>query len=299
MHLIKRLEISGHAGAVYTVDGHDHFVYTGSGDQFVAKWNLESGLQEKFSIRAEKSIYKISLVDEKQKLVIGTSAGALHIIDLEKRTELKHFVQHKQAIFSITENPLKKQLYTGDASGNLAVWNTENWELVLFLPLECGKIRSIITNESGEQLFLACQNGEIKIFDSTTFNETACFFAHENGANTLALLPDKDSTLLSAGKDGYIRAWDLKSGNKIVEIPAHNFGIYQLEFFNGGKNFVSVSRDKSIKLWDSSTFKVIQKIERKHGGHSHAVNAIYKKSEKEFVTAGDDKRIISWELSRD
>lgn len=297
MHLIKRLEISGHAGAVYTVDGHDQFVYTGSGDQFVAKWNLENGLQEKFSIRAEKSIYKIALIDEKQKLVIGTSAGALHVIDLEKRTEIKHFVQHKQAVFAIAENTIKKQLYTGDAAGNLAVWDTENWELILFLPLECGKIRSILVRENGEQFFLACQDGEIKVFDSAGFNETASFFAHENGTNTLAFVPGKASTLLSAGKDGFIRAWDLSSGSKIIEIPAHNFGIYQLIFFNNGKNFVSVSRDKSIKLWDSATFKVIQKFERKHGGHSHAVNAGYKKSELEFVTVGDDKRIIYWELS--
>ncbi|MCE3294868.1 MAG: hypothetical protein K0R65_582 [Crocinitomicaceae bacterium] len=297
MHLIKRLEISAHAGAVYTVDGHGHFVYTGSGDQFVAKWNLETGLQEKFSIRAEKSVYKILLIEEGQKLVIGTSAGALHIIDLAARKEIKHFVQHTQAIFSMCENRIKKHLYSGDASGNLAVWNTGNWELILFLPLECGKIRSVTCDESGNQLFLACQSGEIKIFDTATFNETASFFAHENGTNTFHLWPGLPSTLLSAGKDGYIRAWNLESFEKIIEIPAHNFGIYQLAFLNDGQNFVSVSRDKSIKLWDSSNFKVLQKIERKHGGHSHAVNAIYKKSENEFVTVGDDKRIIHWELS--
>ncbi|MGV3630336.1 MAG: hypothetical protein ACO1O6_03980 [Bacteroidota bacterium] len=297
MHLIKRLEISGHAGAVYTVDGHDKFVYTGSGDAFVAKWNLETGLQEKFSIRAEKSVYKIKLIGQADKLVIGTSSGSLHILDLPAKKEIRHFVQHKQAVFAITENPAKNQLYTGDAAGNLAVWDAVSWELLLFLPLECGKIRSILTDEHGDQFFLACQSGEIKVFDSTSFNETASFFAHESGTNTLSFPPGNTSTLLSAGKDGYIRAWDLKTLEKQVEIPAHNFGIYQLEFFNGGRHFVSISRDKSIKLWDSASFKVIQKTERKQGGHSHAVNAIYKKSETELVTVGDDKRIIYWELS--
>ena len=297
MQLVKRLEINAHAGAVYTVDGYDNFVFTGSGDQFVAKWKLETGVQEKFAVKAEKSVYKIALVHEKQQLVIGTSSGALHILDLAERKEIKHFIQHKQAIFSITENPLKKQLYTADADGNLAIWNTENWELVLFLPLECGKIRDILLDDQGEKMFLACQDGFIRQFETQFFNETASFCAHEHGVNTLIFFPGKPTTLLSGGKDGYIRAWDFDSRKKMIEIPAHNFGIYQLDFFNGGRNFVSISRDKSIKLWDSASFRVLQKVERKHGGHSHAINALYKKSETEFVTVGDDKRVIYWELS--
>jgi WD40 repeat protein len=103
--------------------------------------------------------------------------------------------------------------------------------------------------------------------------------------------------LISAGKDGYLRFWDRAANYlKKLEIPAHNFGIYQIDFFNDDKNFISISRDKSIKLWDCDNWKVLQKIERKHGGHSHAVNAFWKKSESEFITVSDDKRINNWEL---
>lgn len=295
MELIKRLEITGHSGAVYTVDGFGDFIFTGSGDCFAAKWNLNTGLQEKFTLRAEKSIYKIRLIHQHTQLVIGTSSGSLHILDPEQKKELRHFVQHKQAIFEILEDPEQKRVYTSDADGNLAIWNSKNWDLLLFLPLEVGKIRCLQLSPQGDQLLAACQTGEIKVFDTQTFNEIFSFFAHENGANHLKFIPGKEDTILSAGKDGFIRAW--KNHEKILELPAHNFGIYQLEFFNEGKQFVSISRDKSIKLWDSATFSVIRKIERKHGGHSHSVNALYKKSEREFVTVGDDKRIIYWELS--
>ncbi|MFN5417338.1 MAG: WD40 repeat domain-containing protein [Flavobacteriia bacterium] len=295
MHLKKRLEIKGHSGAIYSVDGYDDFVFTGSGDCFAAKWNLITGVQERFAIKAEKSIYKVKLLNSHKHFVIGTSSGAMHVIDLESKTEIKHFTQHKSAIFEITENQIKKQVYTSDADGNLAIWNSESWDLLLFLPLLTGKIRSVFVSPDGEKIYLACQNGDLKIFETTHFNEITSFSAHKLACNCICISPQND-LIFSGGKDGFLRIWDNQTFELKIEIPAHNFGIYDIQFLDDGKLFITASRDKSIKLWDSKSLKVIQKIERKDGGHSHAVNALYKKSELEFISVGDDKRIIYWEL---
>jgi WD40 repeat protein len=295
MLLQKKIEFTGHSAAIYCIDGSGDFFFTGSGDKFVAKWNSTLGTQEKFSIKLGESIFKLKLINNSQFIVIGTSAGSLHIVDLENKLELKHFIQHKSAIFEICENTQNQQFYTSDLDGNLAVWDSKSFELIIFLPLNCGKIRKILIEN--DSFFLACQNGEIKQFDSSTFNEISSFHAHENGTNALALAKSNPKILISAGKDGYLRFWDRAADYlKKLEIPAHNFGIYQIDFFNDDKNFISISRDKSIKLWDCDNWKVLQKIERKHGGHSHAVNAFWKKSESEFITVSDDKRINNWEL---
>jgi WD40 repeat protein len=294
MFLEKRIEFSGHVAAIYSIDGFQDSFFTGSGDKFVAKWNALSGVQEKFSIKLTESIYKITIVNSGKHLLIGTNSGSLHIIDLIEKKEIKHFIQHKSAIFEIKENPFTNHIYTCDADGNLAVWDKTSFELIIFLPLDCGKIRSLAVDE--RFIFLACQNGEIKQLDVKNFNEINSFKAHTMAVNFVMMHPKK-AVLVSAGKDGMLKFWDLeKSNSLLIEIPAHNYGIYQLSFFNSNKNFISVSRDKSIKLWDTSSLKVIQKIERKHGGHSHSVNAFWKKSDSEFITIGDDKRIILWEL---
>lgn len=295
MHLKKRLEIKGHSGAVYSVDGFDNFVFTGSGDCFAAKWNLVSGIQEKFAIKADKSIYKIKLLKSAKQFAIGTSSGALHIIDLESKTEIKHFTQHKSAIFEIVENTVKNQVYTSDSDGNLAVWNAKNWELLLFLPLLAGKIRTICVSKDGGGIYLACQNGDLKIIETTHFNEINSFFTHKLACNFVTISPQND-LIFTGGKDGFLRVWDNKTFEMKIEIPAHNFGIYDIQFLDNENLFATASRDKSIKLWDSKSLKVIQKIERKNGGHSHAVNAFFKKSESELISVGDDKRIIYWEL---
>lgn len=296
MFLSKIKEITGHAGAVYTIDGTGDFVYTGSGDHFVARWNLIKGGQDAFSIKSDNSIYTLKLTNLNQQLVFGTSSGALHVIDIEGKIELRHFIQHKTAIFSIQENSFKKHIYSADADGNLAIWNTDSWDLLLFLPIQAGKIRDIHVNANGSLIFLACQDEKIRIFETNGYNEVNAFNAHKDGVNCLQLFPLKNNLLLSGGKDGYLRIWNWEQEKMLLEIPAHNYGIYRIIFLNYGRHFVTVSRDKTIKLWDAKTCTVIERIERKHGGHSHAVNDLWKQDENHFVTVGDDKRINYWRL---
>jgi WD40 repeat protein len=62
MNLIKRLEINGHIGAIYSSAYYKDFqLFTASGDKFVASWNLKTGLQEKFTIKCDQSVYKVSI----------------------------------------------------------------------------------------------------------------------------------------------------------------------------------------------------------------------------------------------
>lgn len=292
----KVREIVGHVASIYSIDGHKDLVYTASGDHFVARWNIESGLQDAFSIKAEKAVYALKLISSQTILAFGTNSGSIHVVDIEDKKEIRHFVQHKSAVFCIQENEFKNQVYSTDADGNLAVWKKDTWDLLLFIPLDCGKIRSIAVSSNGEQIYLACQDGNIRIFETNGFNEIANFFAHENGTNSLAIFPTNSNFLISGGKDGYLRVWNLIDFSVQIEIPAHNFAVYQILFINEGKTIVTSSRDKSIKIWNARDCSFIQKIERKHYGHSHAVNDLWKKDENHFVSVSDDKRIILWQL---
>ncbi|TXC82173.1 hypothetical protein FRX97_02380 [Luteibaculum oceani] len=83
---------------------------------------------------------------------------------------------------------------------------------------------------------------------------------------------------------------------KDVNIPAHNFGIYSLIELQDGNLIVSASRDKTIKIWNSNSLEVVQKIGVKENGHSRSVNHLLKLSEDSFASAGDDGAIKVWRL---
>ena len=289
----KKMVLSGHSGSIYYLNFDGNFLYSASSDKYVTRWDLVLGTQDKFAIKFSNSPYSICLFDSNSKLAVGLDNGNLHFFDLNDRKELKFYTQHKSGVFSILENSAKKHLYSTDADGNLAIWNTENYDLQLFLPFDCGKIRRMCLDETGSKLFLACQDGYIRILETEYFNQIGEFYAHENGVTSLAFHTESKQ-LITGGKDAILRIWNLETMQQIKAIPAHNFVIYDIQFLNSAE-FITVSRDKSIKIWSVNNLGVTQKIEFKNGGHIHSVNKIQQLNATTFATCSDDKRIMIWE----
>lgn len=290
----KLKELIGHSAGVYSLAYDGSFLYSGSADNFVTRWNLVSGIQDKFAIRFDFPVYSICLINENQQLVVGLSNGDIHVFDLESRLEIKYFTQHIKAIFAISENPFKKQFYITDADGNLSIWDALSLELIVYLPLDCGKIRRIKTNSKGDFFTLVSQDGFIRVFDTTFFNEVSSYRAHESGATAVLFHPKNDNQIITGGKDALLKIWEWKTAQLIQVIPAHNFVIYDLISMNMGDLVISCSRDKSIKIWKSADFTFQQKIDSKIGGHRHSVNCLLNIGNDSFCSASDDKRVIFW-----
>ncbi len=294
MNFQKQLEFNGHNAAVYSLAFDGTFLYSGSADGFVARWDLTQGIQDKFAIKADAPVYAVEIVNSGKLLLMGLSSGAIHCIDISERKELRFIQQHASAVFNIVENPIKKQVYSSDASGNLAVWDAENFDLLLFLPIDCGKIRRVVVSPDGESIVLCCQDGNIRVFDTTFFNEIDSFYAHQNGTNSGTFIGS--NLLLSGGKDAMFRLWNLDIKEQLIEIPAHNYAIYDLVFLKDLNKVISCSRDKTVKVWNVEDLSIDQRIDRKLGGHFHSVNAICEMDGHRFATCSDDKRIVVWKI---
>lgn len=291
----KQREITGHSGAVYCCLVKDQFVYSGGADHFVTRWSIATGEQDKFAIKFEYSVYALEIINE-NILVVGLSSGGMHFFDLLQRKEIKFFTQHTKAIFSIKSNAKKNQLFVTDAEGNLSVWNTIDYSLMIYLPLDCGKIRKIAISKNGEFAAFACQDGMIRVFDTENFNEIKTINAHKDGATSILFHPLNSDVLISGGKDALIKIWKWNEQELIETIVAHNYAVYALIALVEGQVIASASRDKTIKLWDSNTFRFIEKLEGKLGGHRHSVNGISTFNENTFVSCSDDGKLIVWEL---
>ena len=287
----KKYEIREHQGSIFCLTKDEKFLYSASADKYVTRWNPQTGKQDSFAIKCDSSIYKIIHFNKKNILIIGTSLGDIHIIDTLNRCEIKFIKYHKVAIFEIQLDELNEKMFIGDADGNLSVWSTVDWLLLLNLPFDCGKIRTIEILELQNQVLIGSQDGKIRVLDKY-FNLISTFDAHEGGCFAICFSDFKNKVVFTSGKDGYIRVWQLNNYKEIVAIPAHNESIYNLQELD---NYLfSISRDKTIKIWNINTLDFISKIDRKSGGHSHSINDILIINSN-LITAGDDKRIICWE----
>jgi WD40 repeat protein len=105
--------------------------------------------------------------------------------------------------------------------------------------------------------------------------------------------------MISGGKDGHLRLWHSNDSRLLMEIPAHNFGIYDLVISPDKSLLASASRDKSVKIWDLNDLSPLDKIARpKYEAHTHSVNTLLWNDNPELlISAGDDRKIKCWKIS--
>src|SRR5436189_4310613 len=98
MTSVKKIEIEkvitlkGHDGAVYALEKspEPNKFFSGSGDKIVAEWDLEKSEPAKALVNVGAIVYSIKYVEEKNILLIGTSAGAIHVVDLSSSKETRN-----------------------------------------------------------------------------------------------------------------------------------------------------------------------------------------------------------------
>ena len=288
--------LKGHSSSVYSITFCDGYLYSASSDKLIARWNIQTGEPDNFSIKLDAVPYIIKAIPEYSILIIGLNNGLIHIIDLNQKTEITSLKHHASAIFSIEINSIKGHIYIGDKDGNLSAWNINNWENLFSFNLDCGKIRDLKYVNAQNLLIVAKYNGEIGVYETEFYNEIKSIAANKNGVSALAYNAD-ERLIISGGKDAHIRYFNFE-GQQIKSVPAHNYVIYGLETFNEAMN-LSCSRDGSIKVWDRSFSKVLQKIDHKNIGHKHSVNEIIIIDNDCFASCSDDKLIKIFRLSDD
>lgn len=298
---VKKLsELTGHSGAVYAleVSGTGNSFYSGSSDKIIAKWNLDNLKPEKFAAQLPGIVYSLCFINEKSLLLAGTSEGKIHVIDLEKKKEVKIFQNHIQPVFDIQFYTHKKLILSAGGDGVLSVIRHDDFSTFKLFKLCTEKLRAIAIH--GTCVAVACGDGMIRIIDLEELKIVNEFPAHTGSVYSLQFSPN-GNYLLSGGKDAHLNIWqpELDSWKKIKSIPAHNYAIYSIVFSPSGNYVATASRDKTIKIWDINTFEILTRINKESfDGHSNSVNKLlWNKHNNILISGGDDRKVIAWEVS--
>lgn len=284
----KHLVLKGHSAPIYTVTSDLNYIYSSSGDKIITRWNKTSGEQDSFVVRLENAAYALALFED--LLVIGTTNGTVYAIDTLSKKLIWERNLYGFPIFSIETNTNLKQIYIGDAEGNLIVFDSIGNKLIS-LPLKIDKIR--VLKSLKNLLYIGSNSGNLIVFDELTFNQQNEF---KFDAGISCLLFDNDSENCHIGlKNAHLMVIEQTNGQILSNLPLHKQTIYGVELF--GSIVVTVSMDKTMKFWRKETFKPLRRIEVKDGGHSRSINGIHKLNENEFVTFSDDKTLILWQLT--
>jgi len=287
--------LEGHQGAVYDLglDRQGNLLSAG-GDGLVVAWEKGTsrrGGSEVFDARGRalaqcgEPIFCLASMGTSGVLA-GTASGGLLTIAPPDRWRQEH--RHDGGTYVITERG------TGGADGRWLDRETGNERAAV-----PGRIRCVleVDNHAGKGTLIGTSEGRIHQEGSPWVLD-----AHEGAVRALLHWPGK-SAFASAGGDGRMVIWrNQQEGppERVLSVDAHKGAIYRMQAHPEGRWVATVSRDRSIALWDAVTLDLHLRVARPHQpGHMRSVNALCWLDDRTWATAGDDGRILIWKLRPD
>ncbi len=299
LSITKVAQLTGHNGSIYTLakSNEAKYIFSGAGDGWVVKWDLEAPDTGKLVAKVDTNIFSICPILEQNRVVVGNMNGGVHWVDMNNPEHTKNIAHHKKGVFSILR--LGKYIFTIGGSGLLTRWSVEQSKTIESLQLSYEALRSMDYSEVRNEFAIGASDHNIYLVDASSFAiKHTIQQAHDNSVFAVRYHP-KQSHLLSGGRDAHLKVWDLEQNFEcIASEPAHWFTINDIVFHSLGHWFATASRDKTIKIWDASNYKLLKVIEgyRDHG-HFNSVNRLlWSEHQHYLLSASDDRTVNVWEI---
>jgi WD40 repeat protein len=145
----------------------------------------------------------------------------------------------------------------------------------------------------GSVLAVGDSLGGVTIWDIATGLQRKALFAHVDNIEAIAFSPDGRS-MATGSADGKVVIWDTESATPVHILNSHVDKVTTLAFSRpDGKLLATGGDDASLRIWNVSSGTLVRPPLYGHIGGIRKV--AFGRDERQFVTAGQDNRIIMWD----
>jgi len=293
---IERVDtFAGHRGAVYALcPGYEpHVFYSAGSDGWVVQWDLQKPDLGKVVAQISGSIYAMVYDPESGILWVGQNFEGVHGILVADQTRIFSIQIPQLAIYAMEIN--EGQVWVGHQDGLITVIDKNVQAIKKRIKSGESNIRAFCLLPKAE-IAVGSSDGFIRIFDAE-FELKKAWLAHVKSVFALNY-QSATSSLASVGRDAYLKKWDLNGVLVGEPVPAHIYSINAIVQSPCGNYFATGSMDKTIKIWEVSSLKLLKVIDfARYGGHKNSINRLIWTSFQDLLVSGsDDKNISVWKI---
>ncbi len=332
---------SGHVNYIL-VSPDGNWVLSYGGGNFLVEYGLADGEPRLEWDRHELGVQAVAIAPD-GRAISGSADGTVRVWDALSGEQSLVIEGATQGAWAVAASPDGQRIAAGCKDGVVREFSASDGSLIRELHGHLGYIRAVeympdaSADGSAPSLVSAAGDGTIRIwprsgdeplhiFEADLFAETG----HRGGVLSLAISED-GAHLLSGGRDGTMRLWDLRAHAQEAIFRGHR-GWLEAVAFTAGGDAISGSRDGTVRRWDLGSGDVL--AEMNHGatvfglavsddggtifaggtdnaistwtadgealgrmtGHEATVNALALSSDDaHLVSASDDATLLVWE----
>ena len=289
---------TGHRAAIYALaPGRSarHFLSAG-GDGWIVEWNLDDPETGQVVATVENQVFALLAFPEKKQLVAGNMNGGLHWVDLAHPDRTRNIQHHQKGVYDL--QPHGPWLFSAGGEGMLTRWALEDARSVESFHLSNKSLRTIAIAPERNEMAVGASDGNIYFLNLDTLQlQYTLHQAHTPAVLSLRYSPD-ERHLLSGGRDAMLRVWNLGENAPALhsEQPAHWYTINHIVYAPNGSRFATASRDKTLKIWDAATFRLLRVLDTiRDSGHINSVNRLLWLPDA-LLSGSDDRTVKVWDI---
>lgn len=229
---------------------------------------VEATLRESIKLRANNSIAILKAKDNlgiscvsfspNGELIAACVGKRIVVWDVESGALIKESIENECALRTIAYRSDGKYIYTGDANGNIGIWDVTELFQIATHKIGIIAISSISLHPKNQQLIAVSIDNVIKMLDMEFFEEVIDPMIHDTVINSVIFNPDGNA-IVSVSSDNKVRIWDAHMGVLMNEFKKlHEESINCVSFSPDGTRIATASDDCTVKIVDVVSKNILQ-----------------------------------------
>jgi len=271
-------------------------------------WDTATGkLIRSFKGRS-RIVSSVDFSPERRYALSGGGDGILKLWDFVTGKMIRSFEGHHYIVSSAQFSPDGKYVLSGglndlsNLDNSVKLWDVVTGKMIRSFKGHSNWVYSVTFSPDGRYALSGSWDHTLKLWDITTGRMIRSFEGHSDAIRSVSFSPN-GKYAVSGGADKTLKLWDVETGKIIRSFEGHSGTVSSVSFSPDGRYVLSGSflsgssafrEDKTLKLWDVSTDKMIHSFE----GHSNWVSSVtFSPKGKYVLSGGGDKTLKLWDVS--
>jgi serine/threonine protein kinase len=249
--LVRTIELKEGPVTAFAVD--DRRALAGHNDGTIVLWDLENGERLATVRHGTDPIVSLAFIGAANAFAAARHDGSVALFQIGTPTATGTLLDGQESGGPIlAAAPSHGLIVSGGFDGTVRLWKAEGPSMMRSWRHRTSDLTAIDISADGTQIAGAAADGSVRVWPSTSLRSRAVRHLKAHDGRITAVALSVQGALATAGEDGSVKLWDLRSGPSARALGERIGPVRALSFSRDGRRLYAAGQDGVIRVWSLS-----------------------------------------------